>query len=143
MVEGLVAEEPTATSRTTKLGENKPTELPAALGIVTASPNVSAIAPRGATSRASRTTLEELLPNSSVEDRGSSGEMKREHLWDFMWVMLGVAIGAAPSALSHIYLHFWIGVAEHLSLKGLVEILITVTGAAIFLVLFLAVYSRK
>jgi hypothetical protein len=120
------------------------TELPAAQGIVTALPNVSATAPRGGASRISRTSPVELLHHDiSDEELGSLGEMKRDHLWDFMWIMLGIAVGAAPSAFDHIYQHFWIGVAEHLSLKGLVEILITVTGGAIFLVLYLAVYTGK
>jgi hypothetical protein len=144
IMESFVADEPKASQRIAKMADIEPTELPAAQGIVTTPLNVSAITPRGAALRSARTAQDETVHhNISGDELASLGEMKRDHLWDFMWVMLGIAIGAAPSALDHIYRHFWIGVDEHLTLKGLAEILITVTGGAIFLVLFLAVYSSK
>ena len=120
------------------------TELPAGQGIVTALPNVSGTTPRAGASRISRTSFDGLLHhNISDKELESLGGVKRDHLWDFMWIMLGIAVGAALPATEHIYRHFWIGVTEHLSIKGLVEILITVTGGAIFLVLYLAVYMGK
>jgi hypothetical protein len=98
-------------------------------------------ASRGGGYRIARTTPTELLRHDiSDEELGALGEMKRDHLWDFMWIVLGVALGSAPSACEHIWGLFH----DHpISVKGLAEVVITFICAAAFAILYLAVYSYR
>jgi hypothetical protein len=68
------------------------------------------------------------------------GEVRHDHLWDFMWVVFGVALGGAPSSWDHVWgmLH-----STPIDARALAEVVITCSCAAVFVVLYLAVYMRK
>lgn len=92
--------------------------------------------------RIARTAPALLLRHDISDDELETlGVIKRSHLWDFMWTMLGAALGAAPSATEHIYEYFHAGTA--INMKGIGEIVFASVAAAIFLVLFFAVYSER
>jgi hypothetical protein len=91
--------------------------------------------------RISRTVPAELLRHDISDDElGRLGEMKHDHLWDFMWVVLGVALGLAPSMCDHIY---GISQGHPITAKGLGEVVIGFAAASVFAVLYLAVYMRR
>lgn len=66
--------------------------------------------------------------------------MKHDHLWDFMWVVFGVALGLAPSMWEHVYGLFQ---GHPITPKALGEVVIGFAAASVFGVLYLAVYMRR
>jgi hypothetical protein len=63
--------------------------------------------------------------------------MKRDHLWEFMWAILGVGLGGSGSH-RNIHPRFW--TEEKRSGKGLTEIIVTFVGLAIFIVSYYVAY---
>lgn len=72
----------------------------------------------------------------SDEELGVLGDMKRDYLWEGMWVALGAVLGAAPGAIAALFLSYTGENPTPLSMGDLVQVLILFVGLVLFLALW-------
>ena len=90
----------------------------------------------------SRTTPNVLLRHDiSDEELQVLVDMKRDYIWELKWVVVGIALGSAPSSLDH-YQNFWTDRAP-LSGGGLFSIVVTMVSLAIFVLLLFVMRSKS